>query len=115
MNAELLIPILVPPLQLTDVRSIFHQTRLFTITEHSELDELRQLISEAACLQLKPLDRWESARNEFLLALPGFLKHMYAQNRLFAASQEAVYRPPEKARPPVRDRHILIPRTQPVN
>jgi hypothetical protein len=70
------IPILVPPLQLSDLKAVLEGLQALKIQEIEDLDELRDELAERLGIKPLPTPRWTTRRDRFLNNLEGTLKSL---------------------------------------
>lgn len=66
-----IMPILVPPLEYSDVKSVLTGVQLLKLTDSSNLNQLQEELVIALGIKGKAFARWESKRNKFIESLIG--------------------------------------------
>ncbi len=76
LQAKSFVPMLVPPLQFSDLKAVLAGLQAGKLSEAADLDELRDEI--ASRLSITPLatPRWNDRRDSFLKSLPKILKQL---------------------------------------
>jgi hypothetical protein len=76
IHAKSLIPILVPPLTLSDLKAVLVGLQALMITEKADLDQLRDDVAKQLSIEPLLTPRWSVRRDEFLDSLPLILKQL---------------------------------------
>ena len=74
LQAKDFIPILIPPIRLSDMKAVLAGLQALRIQINEDLDELRDEISERLDIKPLPTPRWNEKRDEFLKDLAKKLK-----------------------------------------
>lgn len=74
LQAKDFIPILIPPIRLSEMKAVLAGLQALRIAIKEDLDELRDELSERLAIKPLPTPRWNEKRDEFLKDLPKKLK-----------------------------------------
>lgn len=69
-----LIPLLVPPLEISDVKAVLTGVQVLKINDGSALNQMQQDLIDGLSIRGKAFARWEAKRNKFLKSIEGIEK-----------------------------------------
>lgn len=78
MQAKSFIPILVPPLEVSDLKAVLAGLQALKITDKGDLDVLRDEIAERISIGKLSTPRWNERKDAFIKALPEILTKLPA-------------------------------------
>jgi hypothetical protein len=77
LQAKSLLPVLVPPIQFSDLKAILAGLQAGQLKERADLDELRDELAQRLSISPLPTPRWNTRRDAFLKSLPKLLKQTF--------------------------------------
>jgi len=88
LQAKSFIPVIVPPLTLTDLKAVLVGLQALKIADSPDLDELRDEIADRLSIKALPTPRWNEHRDDFLKALDPILKQLPAKTPIPRSTHE---------------------------
>lgn len=88
MAAKSFIPILVPPLEFTDLKAVLAGLQVLRIEDTADLDKLRDEIVDRTSILALSTSRWSKRRDAFLKSLPEILTQLPAETPVAPATHD---------------------------
>ncbi len=115
IQARSFIPILVPPLELSDLKAILAGLQALKVADKADLDELRDEIAERISIPALPTPRWNERRDDFLKSLPKILKQLPTETPVARATYDKTLKELEDYKTEYKKSEAEVQRLQAIN
>ncbi|MGX7004885.1 TIR domain-containing protein [Caballeronia sp. KNU42] len=97
VKSHKIFPILVPPLEYSDVKDVITATQVAKIDNDIKYNELRDYLISKVSFKPKSVTKWDTERRRFLGSLPELLKNMRVPEKVSPEEHQAVKNQLEEA------------------
>ena len=115
IQAKSFIPILVPPLEVGDLKAVLAGLQVLKIGDKADLDELRDEIVKRISIPMLPTPRWNERRDAFLKSLPNVLKQLPAETPVDRETHKKTLKELEHCKSEYKKSQAEVQRLQAVN
>lgn len=115
IQAKNLIPILVPPLEYSDLKAVLAGLHALKVADKADLDELRDEIAKRISIDPLSTARWNVRRDDFLRSLPQILARLPAETAVARATHDKTLKELDDYKSEYKKSEAEVQRLQAIN